>query len=80
MKIRMRDGRVLEGAPIQIVQAMKNLALPVQHLSLSEYIDWVVDRAMTFEGATLKVDGVGLDEKSDALVAELVRTGLAFEA
>ncbi len=46
MKIMMRDGRVFQGTPKQIVQAMQDIAMPVQHLSLSEYMEWVAANAL----------------------------------
>lgn len=50
MKIMMRDGRVFQGTPKQIVQAMQDIAMPAQHLSLTEYMAWVADNALRFEG------------------------------
>lgn len=77
MKIVMRDGRVFQGNPMQIVQAMQAIAFGVEQLSPDRYIDWVIDNARRFEGVELKVPAGSTDERADALVAEMVATGLA---
>ena len=42
MKIRINaDGRVLQGTPKQIVQAMQSIAFGQEDRTLGEYIDWV---------------------------------------
>lgn len=76
MKIEMRDERVFEGTAVQIVRAMQEIAFGVEHLSLSEYIDWVAQNARKFEDVQLKIVGDTDDEKAKALVDEMVRTGL----
>ena len=44
MRIRMMsDGRVFQGTPKQIVEAMQYIAFGQEHRSLGEYIDWLVD-------------------------------------
>jgi hypothetical protein len=80
MKIMMRDGRVFQGTPKQIVQAMQDIAMPVQHLSQLEYIDWVVDNALRFEAVELKIEGETVEERSASLIAELMRTELCVDA
>lgn len=77
MKILMRDGRVFQGTPLQIVQAMQAIAFGVEQLSLDRYIDWVVDNAQRFEGVELKVPEGTPDERAAALVDEMVAKGLA---
>ena len=45
MRIRMMaDGRALEGTAKQIAEAMHALAFGQENRTLSEYIDWAVDR------------------------------------
>ena len=42
MKIRINaDGRVLQGTPKRIVQAMQSIAFGQEDRTLGEYIDWV---------------------------------------
>jgi len=77
MKILMRDGRVFQGTPLQIVQAMQAIAFGVEQLSLDRYIDWVVDNAQRFEGVELKVPAGAPEERTGALVEEMVAKGLA---
>jgi hypothetical protein len=72
----MRDGRVFEGKALEIVRAMQDIAFGVEQLSLSEYIDWVVRNASKFEDVELKITGETDEEKSESLVAEMVRVGL----
>lgn len=77
MKIMMRDGRAFQGTPLQIVQAMQAIAFGVEQMSVDRYIDWVIDNARRFEGVELKVPEGTTDNRADALVAEMVATGLA---
>lgn len=77
MKILMRDGRVFQGTPLQIVQAMQAIAFGVEQLSLDRYVDWVIDNAQRFEGVELKVPAGTPDERAAALVDEMVAKGLA---
>ena len=76
MKIIMRDDREFVGTPIQIVRAMKDIAFGVEHLTLAQYIEWVVANAKKFEEVELKVAGQTDDELSAALVEEMIRTAL----
>ena len=80
MKIIMRDDRVFKGTPVQIVRAMKDIAYCVEHLNLTQYIEWVVANAKKFEEVELKVAGNTDDELSAALVDEMVRAGLTRRA
>nr|BDT31994.1 hypothetical protein MFMH1_16630 [Myxococcus sp. MH1] len=77
MVIEMRDGRVLQGTPVQIVRAMQDIAFGVERLSLSEYVDWVVANAQRFESVALRVQGDTDEAKAASLVDEMVREGLA---
>ena len=77
MRIVTRDERVLEGTPLQIVQAMKGMAFGVEGFTMRQYIEWVVANAERFEGVVLKVEGGTDEELVASLVAEMIRTGLA---
>lgn len=79
MKIVMRDGRVLKGSEVEIVEAMKALAFGVERLSLAEYVRWVAENASRFDGVELAVTGETSDELASSLVREMVRTGLAHQ-
>jgi hypothetical protein len=76
MKIMMRDERLFQGTPVQIVQAMKFIAFGVDHLSLIEYTDWVAANARKFEDVELKITGATDEERCASLVGEMIRTGL----
>ncbi|WP_141620724.1 hypothetical protein [Myxococcus sp. AB036A] len=73
----MRDGRVFQGTPVQIVRAMQDIAFGVERLSLPEYIDWVVANAQRVEAVALRVRGETDEAKATALVEEMLREGLA---
>ncbi len=77
MRIVTRDERVLEGTPLQIVQAMKGMAFGVEGFTMRQYIEWVVANAERFEGVVLKVEGGTDEELVASLVAQMIRTGLA---
>jgi hypothetical protein len=77
MNIEMKDGRVLQGTPLQIVKAMQELAFGVDGYSIGQYIESVVDYAFRFESVTLKVTGTSDEEQAKSLVDEMLRTDLA---
>jgi len=76
MKIRMRDDRVFQGTPRQIVRAMQDIAFGVEDFTVRTYIEWVVETARKFEGVELAVTGETDDELAASLIAEMVRVGL----
>ena len=80
MKIEMRDGRVLEGTPLEIVRDMQGLAFGVEHLTLTEYIAWVASNARTFESVEMQIIGDSGEEQATSLVEEMLRTRLARRA
>ena len=80
MKIEMRDGRVFEGTPIEIVQAMQGLAFGVEHLTLGHYITWVASNAHKFEGVDLHIPDGSEEQRATSLVDEMLRTRLARPA
>lgn len=77
MKLTMRDGRVFEGTPVVIVQAMQALAFGVEGLSVDAYIDWVIENARRFEGVELVVASGSAGERAASLVEAMVAKGLA---
>jgi hypothetical protein len=79
MKVVMRDGRVFQGTPLQIVRAMQDIAFGVDDFTLPDYVEWVVGNARQAEQVELAVKGVSEDDLAASLVAELLRTGLARE-
>jgi len=54
---------------------MKELSFGVEHMDLAQYVGWVVANACKFE--ELEVKGETEEELAAALVAEMIRTGLA---
>ena len=66
MKIMMRDDRVFQGTPLQIVRAMQDIAFGVADFTVRKYVEWVAANALKFEGVELAA----------SLVDEMVRTGL----
>jgi len=76
MKIRMRDERVFQGTPRQIVRAMQDIAFGVNDFTFRQYIDWVVANAQKFEGVELTLTGETDDDLAASLVDEMIRTGL----
>ena len=78
MKIRINaDGRVLQGTPKQIVEAMRSIAYGQEDRTLSEYIDWAVEQVQRMEGIDLDVKGTTDKEKAISLVEAMISTGLA---
>jgi len=77
MKIRMQDGRVFEGTPVQIVQSMKSIALGAPTGTLGEYVDWVASRAGAIDGVALGSEGATDAAKCERLVEGLLARRLA---
>ena len=78
MKIRINaDGRVLQGTPKQIIEAMQSIAFGQEDRTLGEYIDWVVDQVQRMEGIALEVEGETDMEKAASLVNSMLGVGLA---
>ncbi len=78
MKIRINaDGRVLQGTPKQIVEAMQSIAFGQDNRTLGEYIDWIVDQVQRMEGVALEVEGETGEEKAASLVEAMLGSGLA---
>ncbi|MCU0655290.1 MAG: hypothetical protein MUF64_08375 [Polyangiaceae bacterium] len=73
----MRDGRVFEGTPVEIVRDMKFIAFGVDHLDLDGYITWVAANAQRFEGVDLATEGPTTEERARRLVKAMLRVGLA---
>lgn len=78
MRIRMlNDGRVFQGTPKQIVEAMQYIAFGQEHRTLGEYIDWLVGQVQRVESTDLKVEGDTDEDKAASLVQAMVGSGLA---
>ncbi|MDY0002076.1 MAG: hypothetical protein RBU30_12330 [Polyangia bacterium] len=78
MRIRMTgDGRVFEGTPKQIVEAMKFIAFGQEHRTLIEYIDWAVGQLQRLEGTELDIKGDTEEDRSASLVEAMLGAGLA---
>ncbi len=78
MRIRMMsDGRVFEGTPKQIVEAMQYIAFGQENRTLGEYIDWLVGQVERLEETPLKVEGETDDERAASLVDAMLANGLA---
>lgn len=76
MKIVMRDDRVFEGTPLQIVRQMQDLAFGAP-AHLPEYLAWVAENARKVDGVDLAIQGETADELAATFVAEIVRGKLA---
>ncbi len=78
MRIRMMsDGRVFQGTPKQIVEAMQYVAFGQENRTLGEYIDWLVDQVQRLESTALKVEGDTDEDKAASLVQAMLGAGLA---
>ena len=80
MKIEITaDRRVLQGTPVQIVQAMRELVFndDVRALSVGEYIDWAAERAAEMTGTQLAVSGETDDARAASLIESMLASGLA---
>jgi len=78
MKIRINaDGRVLQGTPKQIVEAMQSIAFGQEDRTLGEYIEWAADMAGRMMEVELKVTGETDEEKAASLVKAMLSAGLA---
>lgn len=77
MRITMRDGRVFDGSPVEIVEQMQQLAFGWDDRPVLEYVDWVVGQLARFEGVEVHVAGGSVEAVCAALVEEMVRVGVA---
>ena len=73
------DGRVLQGTPKQIVEAMQSIAFGQEGRPLGVYIDWAVEQGQRMEGIDLVVEGETAEEKAVSLVQALLGAGLAVK-
>lgn len=76
MKIEMKDGRVLMGTELQIIEQMRSLAFGMEGASTREYVDFVVEQTERFEEIKLNVAGANDDELAHSLIAEMERVEL----
>ncbi|MEQ8727456.1 MAG: hypothetical protein RLO52_08350 [Sandaracinaceae bacterium] len=78
MRIRLNaDGRVLQGTPVQIVQAMHAIAFGADGLSLSEYIDWACEHAARMVDVHLEIPEGTEEERAASFVDAMVGAHLA---
>jgi hypothetical protein len=78
MKIKLvSDGRVLQGTPRQIVEAMRSLAFGHEGRPLGEYIDWAAGEAARLMEIDLEVEGETDDERCASLLEAMEEAGLA---
>lgn len=80
MKIKMMaDGEVLQGSPIEIVEAMQYKAFGQQDKSLPEYMRWAASMAGTVSGQELEVKGQTPEAMADSFLQGMLAAGLAQE-
>lgn len=77
MQIDLGYGHVFCGTPMAIIAQMKAVADGVDELDLSEYIDWVIERAASVEGVLLFVRSGPLHARAESLLVEMVAARLA---
>ena len=77
MQIDLGYGHVFRGTAMAILAQMKSVADGVDELDLSEYIDWVIERAASVEGILLFVKPGPLHARAESLLAEMVAARLA---
>ena len=80
MRVRMKDGRVFQGTGLQIVRAMQDVAFGADDFTVSQYVDWVAQKARDFEEVELYITGATDEERAESLVQEMLRAGLAQRA
>ena len=72
------DGEVFTGErPLDVVMAMKGMALFSDYGSVPEYVDMVLRNAKMLAGIELTVSGDGPEALAESLLAALVEHGLA---
>jgi hypothetical protein len=77
MKIVMRDGRVFQGTPLQIVKALQDIAFGAEAFTTPKYVEWVVANARRLDEVEIDVKGETDEELAASLIAEMLRTRLA---
>lgn len=78
MKIQiLNDGRVFQGTPMQIVEAMHYRAFGQESRTLSEYIDFMLEQISRMNELALTADGETDEEKANAFVDAILEAGLA---
>lgn len=76
MKLRLSDGRTLEGTALEIVEAMRATAFRPPSETFRGYVDQVVDWAERFHGIRLVPEGTTEEELAASLLAVLICAGL----
>lgn len=78
MRIMIRDGRVFEGTPLEIVRRMQKSAV-LAPIAVAEYIDWVAANTFTSKGIALSLSGGSDAQRAASLLREMLAHGLAVE-
>lgn len=77
MHIDLGYGHTYRGTPMEIIAQMKAVAEGVDELDLGEYIDWVVERAASYEGVLLFVVSGSLHARAESLIHEMIAARFA---
>lgn len=78
MKIVMRGtDKAYSGTPLQIIAGMQSSAFGRENLSTAEFIDWLIQSALVYEGIVLDVKGTTDEERAQSLLDAALATGLA---
>lgn len=72
MNIDLGYGHVFRGTPVEVLAQMKAVAEGVEDLDLSEYIDWVIERAASMEGVLFLVGRGPLHVRAERLLREMI--------
>lgn len=75
MKVKTKDGRVLVGSHLQILQEMRSLAF-VPTMSIAEYARWVATTVETQTGVRPNVVEGDDNQIAESLVTSLIEIGL----
>lgn len=67
------------GTALQIVKAMQDKAFFDQALPLEAYLDSLPEQLKKFQNVEITIVGSTLEERAGSFIAELLRTGVAFE-
>jgi len=78
MKITLKDGESFEArTALGVVEKMKGASMFTEFKTAEAYMEMVVRNAWRFFGAGLEVSGDTESKRAQALINELMRTGLA---
>ena len=78
LRLMMRDGEMFEGdTHLDLVRAMKGASMFGEVKGVLDYIEAVQRRVERTEGIEVILGGEELDERCEAFILEIARTGLA---